>query len=237
MNQPVHFPKNPNKFEFDGSVAAIFHNMAERSIPQFREAHLNNAQMLAPWAAKGSPSVLDIGASRGAFLEALDQCYGIENFDVRATDNSAPMVAFLAQDFPSVTCEQVDITSRGFLNCLHTYDVINFTYVLQFIPKEYQRLVLSKVCSMVKKGGVLFVAQKNKDTSPIGEVVHEQYIQWRISNGYSREEIEAKTAALANSMWPMDEAMLISDLKSSGMTEVARTRSWGPFSNLMCIKR
>jgi tRNA (cmo5U34)-methyltransferase len=233
----VHFPKNPNKFEFDGEVASIFDELAERSIPQFREAHAMHVRLAINWLAKSDTEILDIGSSRGAFLRAVDELYGIENYDVKATDNSPAMVKYLKEDYPSVTVEQVDITQRGFLNCMNTYDMINMTYVLQFIPTAMQRLVLSKVCSMVRRGGVLFIGQKNKNTSPIGEILHDHYINWRVSNGYSREEIEAKTAALANSMWPMDEAMLISDLKSSGMTEVVRTCSWGPFSNLMCIKR
>jgi tRNA (cmo5U34)-methyltransferase len=232
----IHMPNNPNKFVFDTEVAAIFDDMAERSIPMFREAHALHARYLAPWISKGA-SILDIGASRGAFLAALDLEYGIENLNVRATDSSPAMVGYTSKDFPSVDVEMVDITSRGFMNCLHTYDVINMTYVLQFIPKVQQRLVLSKVCSMIKKGGALILGQKNKDDSPIGAAVHEQYIQWRMANGYTREEIEAKTAALANSMWPMTEPDLVDALKSFGMTEVARTCSWGPFSNLLCIKR
>lgn len=236
MNQPIHFPANPDKFVFDGSVAAIFDNMAERSIPMFREAHALHASLMG--RVVGSEcSVMDIGASRGAFLKALDDTYCIENFDVKATDNSPAMVEYLKQDFPSITVEQVDITQRGFLNCLNTYSAINCTYVIQFIPPATQRIVLAKICSMVKRGGVLFLGQKIKDPTPIGEIVHEEYIRWRMSNGYTREEIDAKTKALANSMWPLNEKILIEDLKSMGMTEVTRTCSWGPFSNLMCIKR
>lgn len=233
----IHMPNNPDKFVFDTEVSAIFDDMAERSIPMFREAHAMNARLVGPWLARSGVEVLDIGASRGAFLRAIDELYGIENFDIKATDVSAAMVGYMKSDYPSVTVEQVDITGRGFLQCLNTYDVINCTYVLQFIPEKMQRLVLAKICSMVRKGGVLFMGQKLKDPSPIGAVVHEEYIQWRMRNGYTREEIEAKTKALAGSMWPLNEKLLTEDLKSMGMTEVTRTCSWGPFSNLMCIKR
>jgi tRNA (cmo5U34)-methyltransferase len=233
----IHMPNNPHKFVFDTEVSAIFDDMADRSIPMFRTAHAMNARIAGPWMLKGGTEILDIGASRGAFLRALDDLYGIENLDIKATDNSPAMVGYMRSDFPSVTVEQVDITGRGFLQCMNTYDVINCTYVLQFIPVAMQRIVLAKICSMVRKGGVLFMAQKNKDLSPIGSIVHEEYIQWRMSNGYTREEIEAKTQALAGSMWPMSEKVLTEDLRSMGMTEVTRTCSWGPFSNLMCIKR
>jgi len=236
MNSPAHFPANPSRFVFDASVAAIFDDMADRSIPLFREAHRNNVKLAEPWLAS-DPQVLDVGASRGAFLLELDRLYGIDNFDVRATDISPEMVAYMREDFPSVQVDQLDITTSAFLNCSHTYDVINFTYVLQFIPKELQRIVLAKVCAMVKPGGVLFIGQKNKDDSPAGQMLHKQYIKWRMDNGYTQEEIDAKTKALAGSMWPTDEAMLIGDLKGAGMVEVVRTCSWGPFSNLMCIKR
>lgn len=231
-----HFPSDPTKFEFNTEVAAIFDDMADRSIPLFRESHRNNAVLARSWVLDGG-DILDIGASRGAFLRALDAEYGIENLSVKATDISDAMVGYMANDFPSVNVSQVDITSQAFLSCLSTYDVINMTYVLQFIPKQLQRLVLGKVCGMVRKGGVLFIGQKNLDESPAGRALHERYILWRMENGYTRDEIEAKTAALKNSMWPAPEDLLIQDLKGFGMAEVVRTSSWGPFSNLMCFKR
>lgn len=237
MNNPVHFPSDPTKFTFDADVAQIFDNMAERSIPMFREAHATHARLARRWAGLKGTEILDIGASRGAFLRALDEEFGIENLSVKATDISPAMIDFLAEDYPSVEVEMVDITSRAFLNCTNTYDVVNCTYVLQFVPKALQRLVLARICNMVKPGGVLFMSQKLKDDSPIGKILHDEYIQWRMRNGYSQAEIEAKTAALANSMWPSEEKFLLEDIKSMGMTEVIRTCSWGPFSSLMCIKR
>lgn len=233
----VHMPANPAKFTFDNEVAQIFDNMAERSIPMFREAHAIHARLARPWAGLKGTEILDIGASRGAFLLALDNEYGIENLSVKATDISPSMVDFLAEDYPSVEVEMVDITTKAFLNCTNTYDVVNCTYVLQFVPKALQRLVLARICNMVKPGGVLFMSQKTKDDSPIGKILHEEYISWRIGNGYTQAEIDAKSAALAGSMWPAEEKMLLADIKSLGMTEVVRTCSWGPFSSLMCIKR
>jgi tRNA (cmo5U34)-methyltransferase len=232
----IHMPANPDRFAFDYEVAEIFDDMADRSIPMFRAAHELHARLAEDWM-QNDPEIMDVGASRGAFLKALGELYVLENYSIRAIDSSAAMVSHLERDFPMALVEKTDITGRGFLTCLNTYDVINFSYVLQFIKPEMQRLVLGKIVGMLKKGGVLFIGQKNKADRPIDQILQHEYINWRLSNGYTMEEINAKSAALAGSMWPMSEDFLIQDLKSFGITEVTRTCSWGPFSNLMCIKR
>lgn len=233
----VHMPKNKNKFEFDGEVATVFDDMARRSIPLFFETHAQHARVARPWLEKPGCTLLDIGASRGAFLRAVDREIGLDQVRAYATDNSPAMVNFLSKDFPDVSVSQVDITASAFLRCPKQYDVINMTYVLQFIRPELQRTVLSKVCSMVKPGGVLFLGHKRENPGLAEDLLHHEYIKWRVDNGYTLEEIEAKTYALKSSMWPMQEDVLIGYLHQFGMGETARTSSWTVFSNFMCIKR
>ncbi|MGY0523036.1 hypothetical protein ACW0JY_38935, partial [Pseudomonas aeruginosa] len=84
-----------------------------------------------------------------------------------------------------------------FFHDRRTYDVVNLSYVLQFITPAVQRRVLAKVVEMVRPGGLLFIGAKYEVLGQVGEMPHRQYIEWRIERGYSREEIEAKTKALA----------------------------------------
>ncbi|HGS7906833.1 TPA: methyltransferase domain-containing protein [Pseudomonas aeruginosa] len=234
-DRPVHMPANPAKFEFDAEVAAIFPDMACRSIPDFLRAHDLHAELCRELFEVGRNSVADLGASRGHFLGALSRRYGKE-FHAYACDYSLPMVEHLRKDFPWADVELVDLTAPPFFHDRRTYDVVNLSYVLQFITPAMQRRVLAKVVEMVRPGGLLFIGSKYEVLGQVGEMLHRQYIEWRMERGYSREEIEAKTKALAGSMWPRTRNALLIDLKDFGMENISDTTYNMVFGNIVCRK-
>lgn len=234
----VHYPANPDKFEFDQEVAQVFPDMARRSIPLFYETHDLHAALCAPWMEQERVSVLDVGASRGAFISALASRYSLprDGVYVSANDISLDMACKLVVDFPWAKIDNLDISGGSFLSKPDdSFDIINCTYVLQFVRPEKQVGVLQKLCRMLKPGGVLFLGQKFDTPGPVGRMLHDQYIQFRINNGYTAEEIAAKTLALQNSMWPMPEENLVYYLNRFGLS-VVETSRWTVFNNLMCTK-
>lgn len=234
----IHFPADPQKFVFDREVANCFPDMAQRSIPGFYEAHEMHARMLRSWLGARYVPIADFGASRGAFLHALQNYYGSVALDrAYAIDMSEEMCEMMRADFPQVSIEQVDITSRVFLSDEFNpqFTVVNLNYVLQFIDPGLQRLVLRKVMNMVQPGGVFIYGAKEKDITPIGQLLHEQYIQFRINHGYTKEEIEAKTTALKNSMWPTTRKWFMDEAKLMGFS-VRETTRHSVFATYFCIR-
>lgn len=239
---PVHVPAKPGKFEFDAEVTAIFQNMAERSIPNYALAHQLHARMLKGILLPGD-AVLDVGASRGAFLETLGN-EGFSDLDYLAIDSSQPMCDALEArktgdlarvGYINVRC--MDAASPDFMSLLKSrkFRVICCYYVLQFLQPHEQFRVLGALIESLVPGGVLLVGQKAKHYGKLGVASHEQYIQWRMSNGYTREEIEAKTAALRGSMFPMDDEEVRHFLSYRSFNVVETTRHL-MFSTFMAQK-
>lgn len=235
-SRPVHFPAKPDKFEFDAEVSKVFPDMARRSIPLFYETHGLHARLCGDIIQRGAARVADLGASRGAFIQALHDAYGSTAMDVTTFENSPYMAAHLANDFPEHRHEIADLTSVRFLTDARKFDIVNMSYVLQFISPTMQRRVLAKVVEMVAPGGLLFLGAKLAVHGELGKALHEQYIGWRMTNGYTREEVEAKTAALKSSMWPRTEAALLQDLKDFGIQDVEQTTGYTVFANYVCRK-
>lgn len=237
--RPVHLPADPKKFVFDGEVSAIFPDMAVRSIPNFQAAHAAHARMLAKWIMPGA-KILDVGASRGAFIKELLNEYPVsweaQEIEVDAIDNSPEMCAHLRMDFPGVGVRCQDLASVAFLQTQQPlYDVVCAHYVLQFLPPEYQLQALMKLFSMVRPGGVFILGHKSKHYGHSGYAAHEEYIRFRMANGYTREEIDAKTLALRGSMFPMDHARVMNSL-SLHFSEVCETFRFMMFSTVFCVK-
>lgn len=236
----IHYPANPARFEFDQEVSQLFPDMAKKSIPLFYETHELHASLAAKWindSEADTVDILDLGASRGAFLAELFTQYDLSDprYRIRAVDYSSSMVEYLLQDFPTVDVGQLDLSSEEFRSDCRKYDIINCTYVVQFLKPEYQVGILGKITRMLKPGGVLFYGHKGASAGPAGRMLHDQYIRFRVSQGYSMEEIEAKTAALKNSMWPMSDENFVYYVNKFGL-EVHPTTRWTVFSNYMCIK-
>lgn len=236
-----HFPANPNKFEFDKDVAPIFPNMAKRSIPNYEEAHYLHASIMAFWFLHKGASIIDIGASRGLMFSMLSKLYRehgqfLPSMKMVATDSSPHMCEMMRNDFPLLDVRQQSLLDPEFFDSNEQYDVVNCMYVLQFVPSEHQERVLHKLASMVKPGGILVLGQKEKSDGYLGKILHDQYIDFRTHNGYTRREIEAKTAALANSMWPIDPYWLARQLSTLGFREVQETTRYTVFSTLIAYK-
>lgn len=234
----VHYPTDRTKFVFDAEVAEIFPDMARRSIPLFYETHALHAGLAMPWRyTEAAVRILDVGASRGAFLKALDNLIPIAGDDVVAMDISKPMMDLLSQELPTVQAIVGDITLAVDNKVMEpeSVDILNCTYVLQFIPEALQVPLLREMATWVRPGGVMFLGQKFTVSGQVGEWLHDQYIEFRVANGYSLEEIIAKTEALKNSMWPMPDGLLRHYMKSLGF-EVTETSRWGVFNNYMCVK-
>lgn len=241
--RPVHFPANPDNFGFDAEVSRIFPDMAKRAIPNFYESHAAHARMLRAVLPVGQSrySVLDVGASRGAFLKALIAEFGgpevaEDIFDLSAIDNSPEMVMYLIGDFPTAHITQCDVAGEDFMDLEAKFDVVCCHYVLQFVRPEMQGKVLQKLMSMVKPGGAFIFGHKaSHESHTLGIAAHEEYIQFRIDNGYTREEIEAKTKALKGAMFPVRHEVLLREVKEKfGM--VQETFRFMMFTTFMAVK-
>lgn len=237
-DRPVHFPADSGKFSFDSEVSAIFHDMARRSIPNFFEAHAAHARMLGPWMRPGV-RILDIGASRGAFLQALETQYpGLISSGkayVVAVDNSESMCDYLRSEFPHADVRNQSVTGPEFRSMQERFDVVCCHYTLQFVHPDYQTQALHKIIGAVRRQGVFIYGHKAQYHGQSGSLAHEEYIRFRMANGYTREEIEAKTRALKGSMFPLDHQRLLNVLQHS-FDEVTETYRFMMFSTLFAVK-
>lgn len=235
-----HYPANPNKFEFDATVANIFPDMALRAIPMYLETHRLHAglcrSLVETTVRKSRPlTILDVGASRGGFLKAMQETYPdvFDQFYIRAIDYSQPMVDLLEKDFPTANAECLDITSQEFMDDQNKYDVINCSYIIQFIRPDLQADVLRKLSSLLTQKGLLFVSQKSAIEGDKSDSFNELYFDFRRHNGYSDEEIQAKTIALKNSMWPIPHRQTTRYLQACGL-RAQDTARWLMFNSVVC---
>ena len=250
QGNPVHYPRDPNRFEFDDEVASIFENMAARSIPLYNEVHKTNASLFAHYYKPADSShpvvVLDLGCSTGMFLKEICRRFqknpeeGVIGLRGIALDSSAAMLDSLEQAMPWVETVEMDIREIGcFIDKKVQADCINMSYVLQFLPEKDRQATISLAYRILKPNGLFFFSQKEESNSKqkgINEFFTKQYRQFRKDNGYSDKEIEIKTQALKNSMWPYTNSQLSKMVRLAGFSQFDMTTKWLQFTSYCAIK-
>jgi tRNA (cmo5U34)-methyltransferase len=212
-----HFPANPASFKFDAEVAEVFDDMARRSIPGYVEAHHVMGRMVERLPLPEFSEVWDFGVSTGTGLATVAASARTPLLYYRGCDVSEPMLdkarVRLEQDFNlrlklvkhDLTFGLPETLTPGKLG------VGIFAWTLQFLPcvVTRERLIIDAYRALVP-GGALFIMEKFwlADTPLLDEVAQARYMRWRMDNGYTVEEIEAKTAALKHAMWPWQPYLL-----------------------------
>lgn len=242
-DRPIHYPSNPEKFEFDDEVSLIFDNMAKRSIPLYDEVHKIHARMVveefkyndARRGLYGRFNLLDIGSSTGRLFKELysfaekDSNFRIHEIQSYAIDPSPGMLSQVRDRYPAVRALQMECSEIGRLP--HQFDVVALHYVLQFIPSEQQEDCLRIIRAKMKPGGLLLFAQKEEIECPsYSSVLTKHYNDFRLNMGYTQKEIDSKTAALKNSMWVSTQDETKKLFAKCGFSHTQETMRWGNFS-------
>jgi tRNA (cmo5U34)-methyltransferase len=257
MSDDPHFPANPDKFEFDERVAEIFPDMADRSIPIYRNMHSLHAKILIDdyiehqrWPENGTYAVLDIGSSRSDFYDAIvaeAQSRGIDSLNLQylPCDKSPAMVA-ATKDHRRMKVFEYDLAdSQDTLYDGFSFNAVILHLVMQFIPLGDRGLAYDRLAAFTKRDGLLFYGEKetldpgwlDKRQKRIAHAAHDFYIDFRIENGYSREEIEAKTKALKNAMWEVAyETDTKRNLEHVGFHPFIPTTRIGVFHSFVAIR-
>lgn len=186
-------------FQFDDTVADVFTDMIERSVPGYR-AILSMLTPLAARYAQPHTNCYDLGCSLGAATHALQQGIQHPTTQLIAIDNSPAMIARARQHLaPTTQLHCANLQELPIQNA--SIVVLNFT--LQFIPPDQRTPLLTRIANGMQPGGVLVLSEKITFPNPtINQHMTELHHDFKRANGYSDLEISQKRTALENVLIP-----------------------------------
>jgi tRNA (cmo5U34)-methyltransferase len=215
-----HVPAKADYFEFDKSVADVFDNMAARSIPGYAHfwqlvTNIVNARKIQSYT-----QVWDMGVSTGAGLDAVRRGVFHPYLDYFGIDISESMLAKASERCPYAKMSAHDLRNGLPDVAAGNVSIFIFGWTLQFLSShELRKRLIKDAAAALCDKGIIFVGEKYSldDAPEICEVMQDAYISWRRQNGYSLEEIKAKTIALKGSMSPWLHSDLIQCATEAGL--------------------
>lgn len=225
-------------FEFNDTVASVFDDMINRSVPHYREL-IDFQSRLAAQFYMDNTEIYDLGCSNGNFAIALMQQMNGRPFRMTAVDNSSPMIELFMKrvgGFDShngITPLRADIRDVQMDNA----SVIIANLTLQFIPLEERDRLVNKIFRALIPGGIFLLTEKTVNSdSEMSMLQQDYYYRFKEDNGYSRIEITRKRDALENVLVPETVEAHMDRLRSAGFSAIEMYFKWFHFTSFLCRK-
>jgi tRNA (cmo5U34)-methyltransferase len=225
-------------FKFNDSVAQVFDDMANRSIP----GYLNVIHHIGAFSKKyvcDNTNIYDLGCSLGRAALSVRHAVNASGCRIVAVDNSSQMVHRLEQILErdigvipvNTRCENILETKME----NSSFTILNYT--LQFIDTDKKEKLMQRVYDSLNSGGALVLTEKIKFKDPdVQQYVEELYFDYKRFNGYNELEISQKRDALETVMKLETVTQHIDRLKTLGFTTVTQWFSDLNFASFLAVK-
>jgi len=231
------------KWEFNESVADVFDDMLQRSIPQYNVMRKLSFDLACKFH-KRNTSIVDLGCSRGEAIAPFIDKYGCLN-TYTLLDVSEPMLEAARERFSYmlegpyngsglVTINNIDLRSDyPHIRACITLCVLT----LQFTPIEYRLSILKNIYDHIIDGGCLILVEKVIGASAeIDSTMIELYYNLKRDNGYTDEQIERKRLSLEGALVPVTAKWNEEMLKITGFSQVDCFWRWMNFAGWIAVK-
>lgn len=231
--------KPASDFDFGAQTAAVFDDMLERSIPQYRELQRMIAELAGEFAVDGS-TIYDLGCSTGITLRTLVNAVDKQVRFV-GVDNSEAMLEKARENFKAQGISKDYSFIAGDLNegvKLDNASVVVLNLTLQFVRPLYRDLLIRSIYAGLRENGCLIVIEKVLgNDSMFNRMFIKYYYDMKKRNGYSELEIARKREALENVLIPyrVDENNEL--LRKNGFEHVDIFFKWYNFCGILAVKQ
>ncbi len=217
------------KFEFDDTVAAVFDDMLNRSVPYYQEV-MDLIVNLILAREKDGLSILDLGTSTARLLLELHKRSN-STLRLRGVDNSLAMLERAkkkCQAFGAKEIELIEGDLRDFI--IEQEDIVVANYTLQFIRPIDRPKLVNRIYEGLNKDGEFYFSEKVVFSDRyLDKAMIDIYYDYKRKQGYSDYEISSKREALENVLIPFTIEENIRLCKEAGFTQVDTIFQWANF--------
>ena len=225
-------------FKFDQSVANVFADMINRSVPGYGLV-VDQIGVLARHYAQSNSNIYDLGCSLGAATLSMRHRVEADACQIIAVDNAAAMIErcqeYLQKDSATLP---VQTHCRDIRDVeIKKASVVVMNYTLQFIPPEERGELIKNIYAGLLPGGVLILAEKICDTSKEKEdLLQNLHADFKRTQGYSDIEISQKRNSLENVLVVESLSAHEQRLEAAGFSQIAVWFHCYNFAAMLAIK-
>ena len=238
VGRPRDHTRPDGPWRFDAEVTRVFDDMLDRSIPNLTTMR-DCVVDLARSRARAPGAIVDLGVSRGGMLAPILEVLGRDDaLKYLGVDFSPEMIKAATEVLPLEVELRTHDLRRGFPYVGSGVRMTLSVLTLQFVPIEFRQRIIREAYNATIPGGVFVLVEKLVGSSALlQDISTEIYHDFKASNGYSADDIEAKRLSLENTMVPLTEAANVEMLRAAGFADVECFWRWFNFGGFVAVKR
>jgi tRNA (cmo5U34)-methyltransferase len=233
----LNFPEE-TPFEFNDTVASVFDDMIQRSVPFYNEI-IKNQALLTTRFYKDNTMIYDLGCSSGNYASAVISVMKDRDFKLTAIDNSSPMIdLFIKRTTGFGSAGRIIPVVADIRDIIFgESSVVTANLTLQFIPPHDREGIIKRIYESLVPGGIFLLTEKTVNAnSKLAELQQEIYYGFKERNGYSTIEITRKREALENVLIPETVECHQERLLNAGFDKIELWFKWYHFAAFLCVK-
>ena len=222
---------------FAGDVAKGFDDHVSKSVPLYNEGHQLICELSDFFMGKGS-TCYEIGASTGALSQKLakhnENKSGARFVGIDVEQGMVEMANLKNEGkFKNLEFVADDINQMPFETC----DMVVSYYTVQFVRPSMRQQLIDKIYKSLNWGGafVLFEKVRGPDAR-FQDIALRLYDEYKISQGYSADEIVSKTRSLKGVLEPFSSQANVDMLRRAGFQDVMTIQKYVCFEGFLAIK-
>lgn len=221
-------------WSFSGTTCVNFDDHAARSIPLYKEGH-HLIRDLSDFFLRDNSVCYDIGCSTGSLLSLLAEHNHEKNIRYIGLDIEADMVKLAKSRHEN---KNIDFIHANIAEeQLKKSDLIISYYTIQFIHPMYRQPIFDKIYESLNWGGAFLLFEKVRGTDArFQDIISQLYIDFKIKNNFSAEEILAKSSSLKGVLEPYTEEANIDYLTRAGFKDYMSILKYLSFEGILAIK-
>ena len=223
-------------WSFGGTTPKKFNEHVRRSVPYYEDGH-ELIVKLSDYFIKDGSVCYDLGTSTGTVIKFLAERHKHRsNVKLVGIDSQVEMVTEAKEMIhPELNVELIvdDIVTHQYQKA----DLIVSYYTMQFVKPQLRQIMLNKIFETLNWGGAFIMFEKVRACDArFQDIMQTLYTDYKIEQGYSSEEIIAKTKSLKGVLEPFSTQGNLDLLKRAGFVDIMTVFKHICFEGIIAIK-
>jgi tRNA (cmo5U34)-methyltransferase len=231
-------PADRANWKFNGEVVDLFDDHISRSVPLYEEGHDLICDM-SDFFIKPDSLCYEVGCSTGTLPlklaihnqkkpEARFIGIDIEKDMIKKASGKATKIKGLNVSFIADDVIELEMDNADLIVCYYT---------IQFINTSVRQKLIDKLYSKLNWGGALLLFEKvHGADARFQDILSALYSDYKIRQGYSADEIIAKSRSLKGVLEPFSTQGNLDMLKRAGFVDINTVQKYLCFEGFLAIK-
>ena len=231
-------PADRANWKFNGEVVDVFDDHISRSVPLYEEGHDLICDM-SDFFIKPDSLCYEVGCSTGTLTlklaihnqkkpEARFIGIDIEKDMIKKASGKATKIKGLNVSFIADDVIELEMDNADLIVCYYT---------IQFINTSVRQKLIDKLYSKLNWGGALLLFEKvHGADARFQDILSALYSDYKIRQGYSADEIIAKSRSLKGVLEPFSTQGNLDMLKRAGFVDINTVQKYLCFEGFLAIK-